>query len=135
MERGDISNSFPQRILIHLDVITAKVDEKVRIMGLIPKTRTRVVFDRLALNRMWNLSSRLGVSLELFDVDCDQSDMDEVDATLDRGGLNPFRACVAYSTVQQLISDLPFRPEVLGVADVPERAFRYGSKYFDLSRV
>jgi hypothetical protein len=135
MQGGDIDNGTPPRVLVHLDVVVQRRPEVTKILGMIPVTRQRAYYDRLVLNHFWLFTSRNGVNLELFDTDCSQDDMDSVMEDLERIGLNPFRWASAYDSVQQLVDEMPYRPELLGVIDLPERAFRYGSKYYDLGRV
>lgn len=135
MEKGDLSNDFPPRVLVSLNIITIEVEETSRFLGIVPTTRIRRKYDRIALNKMWQFSSKMGVTLELFDTGCSQAEMDKVYEDLDRTGLNPFRTCTAYATVGELVRELPFRPEVIGVVDEPDKTFVYGSKYFDLNRI
>lgn len=135
MEGGDISNGVSPRVLVHLDVVVATRPEITKFLGIIPTVKSRAYYDRVALNRMWLFTSRQGVSLELFDTGCEQRDLDQVMEDLERIGVNPFRWATAYKTQQELVDEIPYRPELLGVVDLPERAFVYGSKYYDLGRV
>ena len=54
---------------------------------------------------------------------------------LDNLGTNPFRYAKAHRVVADLVAELPYRNELLCVIDIPTRALRYGSRYFDLGRV
>ena len=135
MQGGDLSNDSPPRVLVHLDVVIQNRPEVQKFLGLVPVVKQRAYYDRLALNRLWQFSSRQGVNLELFDFDCKQDDMDQVSEDLERVGTNPFRWFSAYDSAQTLMGEIPYRPEVLGIVDLPERAFTYGSKFYDLSRV
>lgn len=135
MQGGDIDNGTPPRVLVHLDVVTIEKVEVIKILRIIPSTRVRNFYDRVALNRFWLFSNRAQVNLELFDIGCSQDDMGTVMDDLDRIGTNPFRWASAYDSIQQLVDEMPYRPELLGVIDLPERAFFYGSKYYDLGRV
>ena len=131
MQAGDISNATPPRALVHLDLVVKKQPEFSKILGLIPVTRERAYYDRMVLNALWLHTSRYAVNLELFDIDASQSDMDVVMEDLERIGTNPFRWASSYRSLNALIDELPYRPEVVGVMDVPERALRYGSKYYE----
>jgi len=115
--------------------VVATRHEITKFLGIIPTVKSRAYYDRVALNRMWLFTSRQGVSLELFDTGCEQRDLDQVMEDLERIGVNPFRWATAYKTQQELVDEMPYRPELLGVVDLPERAFVYGSKYYDLGRV
>jgi hypothetical protein len=61
--------------------------------------------------------------------------MDEVLEDLDNLGTNPFNYAVAYEVVSDLIAVLPYRPELVGVVDIPSRGLRYGSKFIDVGRL
>ena len=135
MERGDISNESPPRVLVHLDVVVQRKPEISKVLGIIPVMKMIQSYDPMALNRLWLFTSRNSVNLELFDVGCSKEDMDQVYEEIDSAGTNPFRWVSAHRSNQTLVSSLAYRPEVIGVVDIPERAFRYGSKYFDLERV
>lgn len=135
MQGGDISNGSPPRVLVHLDVIVQRQPEISKFLGIVPVVREKAFYDRLALNQFWLFTSRHGVTLELFDIGCSQSDMDQVMDDIDRIGTNPFRWGSGYESLDAFMHEFPYRPEVIGVVDLPERALQYGSKYFDLARV
>ena len=52
---------------------------------------------------------------------------------LDNMGTNPFRYFTAYESVGHLVAELPYRPEVVGVLDKPERLLRYGHWGLDIN--
>jgi hypothetical protein len=54
---------------------------------------------------------------------------------LDNMGTNPFRYFTSYSSISQLVSELPYRPEVLGVVDAPKNLLRYGSWGLEFNRL
>jgi hypothetical protein len=58
--------------------------------------------------------------------------MDEILEDLDNLGTNPFNYAKAYNVVADLVAELPYRPEVKNVIDIPERGLRYGHWYLDL---
>lgn len=135
MRGGDLSNEAPPRYLVHLDVITATTVATEKVFGIFPVHRKETVFDRRALAHMWLFWQRSEATLELFDVGCSDEDMEEVVATLDKMGGSPFRYATAFRSIQEVVDLLPYRNEVRGVIDLPERAFRYGSYYVDLARI
>jgi len=51
---------------------------------------------------------------------------------LDEMGTNPFRYYTSYEKVDHLVNELPYRPEVLGVLDRPDRLLRYGHWGLDI---
>jgi len=58
--------------------------------------------------------------------------MDRVQEDLDNLGTNPFNYYHAYPVVADFVAELPYRPELKGVVDIPERGLRYGSKYINI---
>ena len=76
-----------------------------------------------------------GFILELAGFGFSQDEMDEFMDDLDNLGTNPFRYAKAYKVVADLVAELPYRNELVCVIDIPPRALRYGSRYYDLGRV
>jgi hypothetical protein len=133
---GDISNGVPPRVLVHLDVITVRGKHEETFLRFFKRERERRFFDKVALNALWRYSVRHELVLELFDTDISQRDMDRVIDDLDRLTAHPFRSGTVYPEVRVLVSDiLPYRHDILGVIDLPERGLRYGSKWIDLTKV
>jgi hypothetical protein len=58
--------------------------------------------------------------------------MDEVLEDLDNLGTNPFNYSKAYRVPADLVAELPYRPELKHVIDIPERGLRYGHWYLDM---
>lgn len=135
MQGGDIDNGVPDRFLVHLDVITVRKEHTEKVLKLFPVKRERRYYDRRALAYMWLVSERTGVTMELFDIGCDQEDVERVVSDLDNIGTHPFRYAASYESVAELVADLPYRHGIRGVIDLPERALRYGSHYYDLGRI
>jgi hypothetical protein len=54
---------------------------------------------------------------------------------LDRMGTNPFRYFTSYESIEHLVSELPYRPEVVGVLDLPSRMLRYGHWGLDFTQL
>lgn len=120
---------------MHLDVVTVRETVKTRTWGIIPRSHDEVLVDRLALNRIWQFGARHDVSLDLFAHGVSQAELDTLVSGMEAAYANPFRWAVAYPTIRQMVAELPYRPEVIGVIDLPERALRYGSHYLDLTRI
>lgn len=136
MMHGDISNGVPPRVLVHLDVISV-VEERVEPFLKIFKHKTEYrMFDKLMLSAMWRYAATRQVSLELFAVGIDQQEMDDALERLDNLQVHPFRAGIVYPTLHALTADvLPYRQDILGIIDLPERGLRYGSRWIDLTQI
>lgn len=134
MKGGDISNGVSPRVSIVLDCIIDKKPSVRRFIG-IPIMEEEITYNRAALSTFWRFSQKYGYSMELVGFGYTKKEMREIQEDLDNLGTNPFNYYLAYSTVSDFVHELPYRPELVGVVDVPERALRYGGKYIDLGRM
>lgn len=136
MKGGDISNETSPRIIVSIDVVVkSEIKEQKRVF--MPTTEERVIvdLDRLALSHLWNIANKYGLSLELAAFGSDhwtQNQMNVFMDRLDRRGTNPFNYAEVYDNIDDFIGDLPYRPNLQGVIDLPERVARYGSKGVEL---
>lgn len=135
MLNGDLSNSFPKRVLVTADVITDKYQDTRKVLGIIPVTTVRKDYNRLVLSHLYLVSVKRGLTFELISFAITQEKMDELLLELDRVGTNPFRYGSVYSTVAELTAQLPYRPEVEGVIDIPDRLLRYGRWGMDFPKL
>lgn len=126
MLRGDISNEIPRRLLVTYEAITKNHVEDRKFLGLKTGTTTRRKFDLVALNRLWRYTERAPLRIELVNFGVTDDEADKRLARLDMIGTNPVNYSRAYDDLQDLIGELPYRPEVLGVIDIPENQARYG---------
>jgi len=131
MRGGDISNEVPARILVTLDCILKRETKVTRVLG-IAVAKDEVNYHRLSLAMFWRFGEKYGYTLELVGFGHSQREMDEVLEDLHNLGTNPFSYATAYHVVADLVAELPYRPEVKNVIDVPDRALRYGHWYLDL---
>jgi len=131
MKGGDISNDTPLRVLVTLDCILDRRAKITKILG-IPVASEEVTYNRQALSQFWRFAEKYEYRLELVGFDYSQKDMDEILEDLDNLGTNPFNYAKAYNVVADLVAELPYRPEVKNVIDIPERGLRYGHWYLDL---
>lgn len=127
MEKGDISNSLPPRILVTFDVIVDEYVDKRKILNIIPVNKTKTHYNRLVLSHLYSVTLKRGWTLELVSFKHDEEELIEVMQNLDQYATNPFRYATPYKSVDKLVDDLPYRAEVAGVVDLPNRLMRYGS--------
>ena len=135
MQGGDLSNEIPKRVVVTLDCVINKELVTTKLLGIIPHVTEEITYDRGMLSRFWNYSMVNGFILELAGFGFSQKEMEEFMEDLDNLGTNPFRYAKAYRVVADLVSELPYRNELVCVIDIPPRALRYGSWYYDLGRV
>lgn len=126
MQNGDLSNALPLRVLVTSDVITDTYYDKKKIFGVIPTVKKREEYNRMVLSHLYLTTVKRGWTMELVSFTHDQNELDELMLFLDSYGTNPFRYDSAYKNVDTLVAELPYRPEVVGVVDTPDRLLRYG---------
>lgn len=126
MLKGDISNELPKRMLVTTDIIMdVEINIKKKLL-IIPTVKVQKKFRRDALSYLYIFTTRAGFTLELISFDLGDADLQESMDILDNMGTNPFRYYSAYESDKHLLSELPYRPEVVGVVDVDSRLLRYG---------
>lgn len=135
MRNGDISNELPKRIIVVLDVfLLTELTVKKRFKVLrVPQVDKKIKRDLLSY--LYLVTTRQGITLELVSFNMDDEQLESVNDMLDNMGTNPFRYYTAYSSINQLIDELPYRPEVIGVLDKPERLLRYGHWGMDINNL
>ena len=126
MLNGDISNAMPPRVLVTTDVITDTYEDKKKLLKLIPVTEQRVEYNRMVLSHLYVVSTKRGWTFELISFKLTEEKMSELMLTLDKVGTNPFRYGSVFKSVDELVTQLPYRPEIVGVIDKPDRLLRYG---------
>lgn len=124
---GDISNEVPRRILVTYDYITYDAPTPRKFLGVVVGTKHAAVVSTATLSLLSRLTERVDVRLELVLFGASDDRADEVLAEIDNRSWQPFNYARGYESPLALVSDLPYRPEVLGVIDVEDRAAAYGS--------
>lgn len=126
MRKGDISNDLPARILVTTDTfltVEVTVKKKLKVFP-VPKIDKKI--NRQFLSWLYLYTTKQGVTLELISYDLDNNELSQLVDMLDNMGTNPFRYYTSYEAVNHLVAELPYRPEVIGVLDLPDRLLRYG---------
>lgn len=132
MKNGDISNELPRRIIVVSDTfltVELKIEKKFKFFP-VPKVEKKI--RRELLSFLYLYTTKNGVTLELASFDIDQEELGKTVDVLDSMGTNPFRYFSAYDSVDHLVAELPYRPEVIGVLDIPNRLLRYGHWGLDI---
>jgi hypothetical protein len=130
MRGGDISNDIPMRVLVSLDCLLVREAKINKVLGIsVPYVET--TYNRQALAHFWRFRENYDYVLEIVGFERTQSDMDRVLEDLDNLGTNPFNYARAYNVVADLVAELPYRPEVKHVIDIPDRALRYGHWFLE----
>lgn len=138
MKHGDISNVSSPQVIVTCDVITKLVEEETGKLFLKKKEYKVGSLEVLAANTLWRISTSYGLSLELAgfeDMNWTEELLQSVFDKLDRRVVNPFNYFQIYESVDELVGLLPYRPNLKGVIDIPERVARYGSYGVELSNL
>ena len=133
MYKGDISNDMPKRILVTTDTFSIVQPSIKKKFKFIPVIHKDLQVRRDLLSKFYIYTSRQGVTLEVVSYDLDDLQLRDLIASLDEMGTNPFRYYRAYESIEDLVKDLPYRPEVVGVIDLPKNLLRYGHWGMDFS--
>jgi hypothetical protein len=134
MRGGDISNEVPLRVVVTLDCILDRSPTVKKVLG-IPVFGEETQYNRQSLSLFWRFAEKQGYTLELVGFGYTKKEMEEVFEDLDNLGTNPFNYVNRYNSVADLVAELPYRPELKGVVDIPSRGLRYGGKYLEMGRL
>jgi hypothetical protein len=135
MRKGDISNELPKRIIVISDTF---IDYEITIkkkLKIIPIADKKATFNRSLLSRLYVYAQNVGYTMELASFTLTEEDLNLITDKLDHMGTNPFRYFTSYESIEHLISELPYRPEVIGVLDLPTRLLRYGHWGLDFTKL
>lgn len=138
MKNGDISNETPARIIVLADVVAEVEVSTNRKLFKTSKEFKVSNLKKAAVSQLWTITNRYGLSVELAgieDMGWTQKSLDKVMEILDRRGGNPFNFAQVYTTTQELVDDMPYRVNLRGVVDEPNRVALYGSYGIELSRL
>lgn len=133
MRNGDISNELPKRILVTTDVflnVELTVQKRFRV---IPLPKIKKVMRREILSYLYVTGLRKDFNYELVSYELNEEQLSETMDELDKMGTNPFRYYSAYDSINHLVAELPYRPEVTGVLDVQANLLRYGHWGLDIN--
>jgi hypothetical protein len=134
VKNGDISNEVPLRVVVTLDCIIDRSPTVKKVLG-IPVFGEESQYNRQSLSLFWRFAEKHGYTLELVGFGYSKKEMEEVFEDLNNLGTNPFNYVNRYNSVADLVGELPYRPELKGVVDIPSRGLRYGSKYLEMGRL
>ena len=135
MRNGDISNELPKRIIVVADVflhVELTVKKKFKVIPIVQVDKTT---RRDILSALYLFTTNKGVTLELASYELTDEQLAETMEYLDNSGTNPFRYYSSYESMNHLINELPYRPEVVGVIDVPGNLLRYGHWGLDFNNL
>ena len=135
MKNGDISNEVPPRLFVTFEVVSNPHEETKKVFGVINKKVDSFTWNLSNLQRVWKLSSKYGIIVEMVVFGVDQETADKYMEDLDKEGINPFNFALAFKDIDTLINQIPYRFNLHGVVDLPGRVARYGSWGLDIDNL
>lgn len=129
MQGNDLSAAPTRRIWVTAPVVLIDGTEEVEEKHWFRTTtrERRLVGPNLAvLSRLWQWSEGLGLRLEL--VFFREAQADTIWLVLERGSANPFADYLTYYDRVNAAHELAFRPDVVGVIDLPEYTSAWGKR-------
>lgn len=123
---------MPKRILVTTDVILdveVTTEKKLKIFK-VPRISKKL--RREVASYLYLVTTKREVTLELISYDLTEEQLNGIMDWLDEIGTNPFRYYSVYGSIEQVIRELPYRPEVVGVLDLPQNLLRYGHWGLDI---
>jgi len=132
---GDISNLSTPRMWVLEDVVLHREDvlvlgQKRRWWSRKPETQSSeaVVVQPAPMSLLWRFHQRWessGMKIELIHIGAPQEGILDL---LDRSAASAFSDVLDFLTLEAVADHLAFRPDVMFVVDVEERALRWGSR-------
>jgi hypothetical protein len=139
MYRGDISNETPPRIIVVIDVaVQSELSEEKKLLRKSEMIRKVTSLNNAELSKLWNTAFKYGLAVELAAFENEEWTQEHVDklmARLDNRGGNPFNYAELYGSFQDLVGELPYRPNLKAVIDLPGQVARYGSWGMELQNL
>lgn len=138
MKGGDIDNVSSPQVICTTDVVITLLEVEAGVLFRKKIEHKLGDINLLDVNRLWRASNKYGISLELAafeDQGWTEELLDKAFERLDRRAVNPFNYYQLYSDVSELVGTLPYRPNLKGVIDIPDRVARYGSAGVEISRL
>jgi len=139
MINGNISNETPPRIIVAMEVVARSETMTAKTLFGKTKTARKVTgLNNAELSKLWNSSFNYGLAIELAafeDEGWTQEDVDKLMTRLDNRGGNPFNYAELYGSFHDLVGELPYRPNLKAVIDLPNQVARYGSWGLDLNNL
>ena len=139
MQGGDLSAQPTYRYWVAAELCFIKDEsssqEKKGWFSQLFRERVMLVPDLRVLSHLWRWSNKLGVRLELIffgDLAADAVSMWDL---LEKSAANPFNDWHAMEGPTDVQKILPFRPDIAGVIDLPERSAFYGGRGLRLEQL
>jgi len=132
MQSGDLSNAPTFRYYVTAEVVFHKAEKSEESKtGWFSRMLNRKVAwtpNLRVLSHLWRWSSNIGARLELVFYGDLAEDAEFLWELLEKSAANPFSDWHEFESPRQVQSILPYRPDLMGVIDLPERSAMYGGR-------
>lgn len=131
MQGGDLSAAPTYRYWVTAEVVFHKAEESTETKHWFSKMlRQKVSWtpDLRVMNQLWRWSSNLGCRMELVFYGDLADDAVFLWDLLEHSASNPFNDWHAIESPKSVQDTLAFRPDLVGIIDVPERRLMYGGR-------
>jgi hypothetical protein len=113
------------------------IEEKklLRKSGVVRKVTS---LNNAELSKLWNAAFKYGLAVELAAFEAEEWTQEHIDKLMDRldnRGGNPFNYAELYGSFHDLVGELPYRPNLKAVIDLPGQVARYGSWGMELQNL
>lgn len=131
MKDNDLSAAPTQRFWVTGDVVFARETEtetkKTGWFNSLRSERVLVTPDLATMSRLWQWSATSGVRMELIFFGDLTADAPGLWQMLDQVA-NPFSDYLVFEDINAVVKQIPFRPDLMGIIDLPSRSAMYGGK-------
>jgi hypothetical protein len=132
MQGNDLDNRPTHRYWVLADSVLIKDehDETSKRGWFKTMFSHRVVYtpDAAALSSLWRFSQSTGARLELVFVGDLAKDATYLWDSIDKHAANPFNDWHVFESIDKVVQQVPYRPDILGYIDMPSRSAYYGGK-------
>lgn len=140
MKDNDLSNRPTQRYWVLADVVfrsgeTTTITKKTGWFKSLRTERITVVPDLRVMSLLWQWSASAGVRVELVFVGDLADNAEALWEMLEKSAANPFSDWHVLFDTNMILDMLPYRPDLLGVIDLPERSGRWGGRGLTLANL
>ena len=132
MKGGDLDNQPQYRYWVLAEVCFDRDEqtEESKRGWLKTMFSHRVIWtpDPAAMSELWRFSHEYGVRMELVFVGDMAKDATYLWDSIEKQAANPFSDYHVIESIDKVVKQVPYRPDILGYIDLPSRYMAYGGK-------
>ena len=132
MQGNDLANSQTYRYYVAAELVFRRAEEsettKKGWFSSMMRQKVSWTPDLMVTSMLWRWSSNLGARLELVFYGDLAEDAVFLWDLLEKSSANPFTDWHVFESPRVVRDSLPFRPDLMGIIDLPERSAMYGGR-------